>query len=218
MICIYYLFMFWGDGCRKVERQHITSSCSWCHKSLLQSCLFWNAGEYAHNECIESCLLSRSFSTRTICTVSCFDPPALCTSSISWLFLFCFVKSTFKTESNFVLMTVRVFVLFVLFFFVNWFVFVFITRPVNISNLRITHIVLSSGCQFLNRSHIILLFPWFPPSRRTWETQKLCAWRGVRSSVCYHSKCCFGFLVFFNSMLGSWRRWLAIVFTYLFLL
>lgn len=100
MICIYYLFMFSGDGCRKVERQHITSSCSWCHKSLLQSCLFWNAGEYAHNECIESCLLSRSFSTRTICTVSCFDPPALCTSSISWLFLFCFVLLNLPLKLN----------------------------------------------------------------------------------------------------------------------
>lgn len=100
VISIYYLFMFSGDGCRKVERQHITSSCSWCHKSLLQSCLFWNAGEYAHNECIESCLLSRSFSTRTICTVSCFDPPALCTSSISWLFLFCFVLLNLPLKLN----------------------------------------------------------------------------------------------------------------------
>lgn len=58
------------------------------HESLLQSCLFWNAGEYAHIECIESCLLSRSFSTRTICTPSRVGPPALCTSSISWLFCF----------------------------------------------------------------------------------------------------------------------------------
>lgn len=82
LICIYYLFMFKGTGVTRsigsishLRAPDVTSLC-------FSRVCFGNAGEYAHIECIESCLLSTSFSTTTVCTPGRSHPPALRTSSV----------------------------------------------------------------------------------------------------------------------------------------
>lgn len=210
MICIYYLFMFKGTDVAEwscsISHLHAADVTVLCFSRV---CFQMLGNTHIMNVSNPAYFPEHSKPKRWVRWVVLTLPPSLPQSS-DCFFVF-FIKSTFKTESNFVLMTVWVF------FFFLWidFVFVFITRPVNISNLRITHTVLSLGVSVFK---LVTHHPVIPMGssikKYLRDSESLTDEASGLLFVTTQSVVLF----FFNSLLGSRRRCLAIFFTYLFLL